>query len=89
MLYPNLIDLGRQGRKKSGLFQHYPLYYLRTLLPNTSWFALAQDSGRGPSSVYLSLRAVLRPLWIAGDIRDYHFNGAACLVFFLFRLVDR
>lgn len=55
VLYPNLVGLGRQGRKKSGLFQHYPPYYLRTLLPNASWFTLAQDSGRGPSSVYLSL----------------------------------
>lgn len=31
------------------------LYYLRTLSPNVSWFTLAQDSGRGPSSVCLSL----------------------------------
>lgn len=61
VLYPNLIGLGRQGRKKSGLFQHYPLYYLRTLSPNASWFTLAQDSGRGPSSVYLSLKGASFP----------------------------
>lgn len=81
VLYPNLIDLGRQGRKKSGLFQHYPPYYLRTLLPNASWFTLAQDSGRGPSSVYLSLGGKFSLPRIAGDIRDYHSNGAALLLF--------
>lgn len=84
LVYPLVKgNLMRQVEKKDGLFQLYPSDYLRTLLPSASWFTLAQDSGHGPSSVCLSLGGKSCLPRIAGDIRDYHSNGAAFNCFLL------